>query len=225
MSNTASLSSGIRLVPAVMLTCSLMVGCQGAVTSYSGVTPISPKVAATEITVDELQPVFEWKDAGQDVQYDLIVYPLDAPAGDAKPQLNLNGADLAEFAENRTGHSDSKVYYVEAINEPRHQFNKPFLVNCRYGWAVRMRSAQGVSQWSTYDGVLADRASQETAGQRIAGVAIMTPVALIALINPYGPTPAVFGMVGKIAKAPNGSETHAVRGRPFAFYTPAIASR
>ena len=120
---------------------------------YTGVAPVNPQF---DQTVAELQPTLTWAaDPRPSVRYDLIIY---AP---------MPRQDLTLFKVER-----KSIYYREGIAGTNHTVEIKLQPGAEYTWAIRRRTALGVSEWSQHQ-----RASKLTSRKKVELLRFSTPPA------------------------------------------------
>ena len=110
-------------------------------TTFSGVTPISPKVGGTPqsswTTVDTLQPLLRWTPASEpDASYDVIIY---------------EGVKATSFMRGTERTVGTRAYYREGLKATEHRVEERLRPHMEYYWSVRIRRDGQVSDWSRYD--------------------------------------------------------------------------
>ena len=160
--------------------------------------------------------------SGQDVQYDLIVYPL-RHGNDAEPS-GVNGQIAANTAQWRACRSTGddpnspRVYYRQALRNTSHTVARNLEPDVQYGWSIRARRGDQVDPWSTLDGNWR-RPTQLHPLKTIGGIAI-SPMFLLGGAWVGSPEAISIGAqpYGKLLGT--GSREHAFTHLPFSFVTP-----
>ena len=112
--------------------------CTAACTRFYGLEPLEPGVGRPSHykKVDSLQPTLAWRAAPEPgARYDLVICPSES----------------ATIRVGHTGTPGDAVYYREGIEHTSHRVETPLAPRTKYLWSVRVRTGQGVSDWSTYN--------------------------------------------------------------------------
>jgi hypothetical protein len=131
-----------------------MLFCAAGCTRYHGLRPVEPSVSrpAHYKKVDSLQPTLAWRASPEPgARYDLAICPSES----------------ATLLAGRTGSPGDAVYYREGLEQTSHKVETPLAPGTKYLWSVRVRSDQGVSDWSTYDYLYGGRIGEQYLEKRL----------------------------------------------------------